>query len=161
MSANSASSKPSNASKFIPILLIGIALVVGFYAPSFYSFIKQNTAFTSTAPKWDLSRYCALSTTTCQQNNVNITLDNDIVRPLDETHIKVEWPNQTSDKLMLTLRGLEMDLGVVKFPVLKQKDGSYQGSIVLPICTYTKMTWIGSLTDSHQQKIYTSVRMEK
>ncbi|MBD1572207.1 hypothetical protein HC725_02780 [Vibrio sp. S17_S38] len=143
------------------ILLIGLALTAGFYAPDLYYFVKNNTAFTSTAPKWDLSRYCPLSTKECQQNNVILALDTDIVRPLTATQIHVTWPNQNSDKLMLTLHGLEMDLGVVKFPVIKQTDGSYFGNIVLPICTDTKMTWIGSLTDNNQNTIYTSIRMEK
>ena len=152
---------PSQRRIIIPILLIGLALTAGFYAPNLYSFIKNNTAFTSTAPKWDLSRYCALSTKKCQQNNATLTLDTDIVRPLTQTQIHVTWPDQSSDKLILALRGIEMDLGVVKFPVIKQDDGSFRGDIVLPICTYTKMTWIGSLTDNNQNTIYTSIRMEK
>ncbi|WP_141706013.1 hypothetical protein [Vibrio rumoiensis] len=141
------------------LLLTVLALIAGFYLPSLLQNLKTQADLTN-APPLKSSQYCALSTQACKQDGAAITLDTDIARPLTETRIHVDWPEQTSDKLMLTLRGLEMDLGIVKFPIIKQSDGSYSGSIVLPICTDAKMTWIGSLTDNHQT-VYTSIRMEK
>lgn len=149
---------PKNRINFIWLLLVPIALLTGFYTPSIISAIHSTKhADLPLEP----SQYCALSTQQCEQQGVAITLDTDIAKPLKATHIDVNWQGNQSDKLMLTLRGLEMDLGIVKFPILKQKDGQYKGTIVLPICTYTKMTWIGTLTDQQGNKVYTSIRMEK
>lgn len=139
-------------------LLVPIALLAGFYAPKIINVISAANQVNLPT---EASQYCALSTQQCEQQDVTITLDTDIAKPLKATHIEVNWPDNQSDKLMLTLRGLEMDLGVVKFPVQKQKNGQFQGTIVLPICTYSKMTWIGTLTDQQGNKVYTSIRMEK
>ena len=147
-----------NRTTLIWLLLIPIALFSGFYAPKIINVISASN---QVDPPKKASQYCTLSTQQCEQQDVTITLDTDIAKPLEATHIEVNWPDNQSDKLMLTLRGLEMDLGVVKFPVQKQKNGQFQGTIVLPICTYSKMTWIGTLTDQQGNKVYTSIRMEK
>lgn len=140
------------------ILLIPIALLAGFYAPNI---INAAMVAQQTDKPLNPSQYCLLSTTSCKQKGATIVLDTDIAKPLKPTQIGVHWESNQSDKLMLTLRGLEMDLGVVKFPILKQKDGHYQGTVVLPICTYKKMTWVGTLTDQQGNKVYTSIRMEQ
>lgn len=149
---------PKNRTTLIWLLLIPIALLAGFYAPNIMHVINSTKQVNLPL---EPSQYCALSTQQCEQKGVEITLDTDVAKPLETTHINVNWQEAQSDKLILTLRGLEMDLGVVKFPILKQQNGQYQGTIVLPICTYEKMTWIGTLTDQQGNKIYTSIRMEK
>ncbi|MGV3002256.1 hypothetical protein [Vibrio sp.] len=143
---------------WIFFLLVPITLLAGFYVPKVINII--NTSNQVELPT-DTSQYCALSTQQCKQQDVTITLDTDVAKPLEPTHIEVDWPDNQSDKLVLTLRGLDMDLGVVKFPIQKQKNSQFQGTIVLPICTYSKMTWIGTLTDQQGNKIYTSIRMKK
>lgn len=144
----------------LPIGLAGFALLAGFYGPTLIQHVKQNVGITDTMPL-NKDQYCSLSTVICQQGGAEIKLDTDIAKPLKTTQIHVNWPQNSSDRLMLTLRGLEMDLGVVKFPVKKQLDGHYSGNIILPICTEAKMTWIGTLTDQNQRTVYTSIRMEK
>lgn len=149
---------PKSRTTLLLLLLASIALLAGFYAPNIINTIVSNQQ--SDLPV-ETSQYCALSTQQCEKKGVEIKLGIDIAKPLEATHIDVNWQDNQSDKLMLTLRGLKMDLGVVKFPILKQQDGQYQGTIVLPICTDTKMTWIGTLTDQQGNKVYTSIRMEK
>ncbi|WP_105901286.1 hypothetical protein [Vibrio gangliei] len=133
-----------------------LALVAGFFAPQLWEMWR-----TPSDSHFEASQYCALSRQVCQQSNVSLQLDTDIAKPLQETRLQVQWPDNNSERLLLTLRGLEMDLGTAKFPVIKQPDGSYQGSVVLPICTDSKMTWIGTLSDQAGNKIYASIRMEK
>ena len=140
------------------LLLVPIALFVGFYAPNI---VKAVVSTQQENLPLEPSQYCALSTQQCEQKGVEMRLDTGIAKPLVATHIEVNWQGSQSDQLMLTLRGLEMNLGVVKFPILKQQSGQYQGTIVLPICTENKMTWVGTLTDQRGNKVYTSIRMEK
>lgn len=144
----------------LPIGLTILSLFAGFYGPTLIQSIKTSLNLINTT-SFDKKKYCLLSTTTCQQDSVGIKLDTDIAKPLKTTQVHVDWPQNNSDRLMLTLRGLEMDLGVVKFPIKKQLDGNYSGTIILPICTDAKMTWIGTLTDQNQHTVYTSIRMEK
>lgn len=141
----------------IPLLaLLIVAGLAGFYLPKWLS-SSSPFAQLPAAP----SQYCALSTKSCQQQGITITLDTDIAQPLKESQIQVNWPHNNSDSLILTLRGLEMDLGIVKFPLSKQQNGLYEGSVILPICTDAQMTWIGTITDQDGHHVYTSIRMEK
>lgn len=152
------SSLSKNRAAVAWLLLVPIALFVGFYSPNI---VKAVISTQQEDSPLEPSQYCALSTQQCEQKGVEIRLDTNIAKPLKATHIDVNWQGSQSDQLMLTLRGLEMNLGVVKFPILKQQNGLYQGTIVLPICTENKMTWIGTLTDQQGNKVYTSIRMEK
>lgn len=140
--------------------MVGLAVFAGFFGPTIVHSFKKIGSASNQVP-FEQDNACALSSQLCQMNGVEIKLDTDVAQPLTQTQIYVSWPDNTSETLMLTLRGLEMDLGVVKFPLTKQPNGSYLGVITLPICTEAKMTWIGTLTDSDQQVVYTSIRMEK
>ncbi|MFV0575964.1 MAG: hypothetical protein ACK5NC_11220 [Vibrio sp.] len=149
--------------RILPFMLLPLAALLGFYAPTFFKAAQTtvNEQPSLSELPTDLSQYCVLSTQVCQQNNVSISMDSDIAKPLAETKIQIDWPKNSSKALTLTLQGLEMDLGIVKFSVPKTQDGDFRGSIILPVCTFAKMTWIGTLTDEQGQQIYTSIRMEK
>lgn len=151
------SNKPSF---LLPVSLTILALVLGFYSPKIVMFLTSSKQESISLPT-DPSQYCALTTQGCTQNSVTMQADTDVAKPLMETSITADWKGNNSPKLLLTLQGKEMDLGIVKFPLTQQESGQYQGSIILPICTDAKMTWIGTLTDEQGQQIYTSIRMEK
>ncbi len=92
-------------------------------------------------------QYCYLSSQACQQDGVDLQLAEDRTHPMQANHLTVIWPDQNKEMLMLTLRGLEMDMGIVKIPLKLAKNGTYQADLILPVCTQSQMTWIGELTD--------------
>ncbi|MCG3732825.1 hypothetical protein [Vibrio cincinnatiensis] len=138
----------------IKLVFAALALLAGWYASDLIKHWQTHT------PPQEVHHYCPLSTQTCQQQGVSMTLTQDIVQPLAATTLMVEWPNAQSQQLTLTLQGLEMEMGTVKFLLTKKAEGSFSGELMLPVCTLQGMTWIGMLTDGHAS-VYLSVRMEK
>lgn len=138
----------------IRLILAALALLTGFYASDLIQYWRTNTTPQETP------HYCPLSTQPCQQKGVSMTLTQDIVQPLVATTLVVEWPNAQSQQLTLTLQGLEMEMGTIKFLLTRKAEGSFHGELMLPVCTMQGMTWIGMLTDGHAS-VYLSVRMEK
>lgn len=140
--------------KIIQILIVTSAVALGFIAPDLIKSLSQDHN------PIDIDKYCMLSTKTCLQDGVAVTLEHDNAKPLVESKIEVHWDNAASDTLMLSLQGLEMDMGIAKYQLTKQSDGSYIGSIMLPVCTQDKMTWIGTLSDGNSE-VYPAIRMER
>ncbi|MGF1753797.1 hypothetical protein L4C33_09390 [Vibrio makurazakiensis] len=132
----------------LKVSAIGLALVAGFYGPQVVTSVKESMSLHQmSAEAVNLDDYCMLSTVSCEQNSVKITLDRDVTQPLVPAKIRVEWPNAKQDNLALDLRGLEMEMGVAKYRLNSVGDGIYEGEILLPVCTLDTMTWLGELTD--------------
>jgi hypothetical protein len=140
--------------KIIKVLLVCAAIVLGFIAPDLIKSLTHDSEIV------DINDYCVLSTAECQQNGVTMTLEHDTAKPLVPSEIVVSWPNSTNDSLILALQGLEMDMGVAKYQLNKQENGTYIGSIMLPVCVQDKMTWIGTLSDGSDE-VYPAIRMER
>ncbi|UGA57761.1 hypothetical protein [Vibrio sp. VB16] len=140
--------------KIIQILLIFGAIALGYVVPDLVKSISQE------AEPISLDKYCMVSTIACQQDGVTITLEHDLAKPLVESMIEVNWEDTTSDTLLLSLQGFEMDMGIAKYQLTKQSSGRYIGNIMLPVCTQDKMTWIGTLTDGNKE-VYAAIRMER
>ncbi|MFC1233520.1 hypothetical protein [Vibrio sp. F74] len=140
--------------KIVQILLIFGAIALGYAVPDLVKSISQE------AEPINLDKYCMVSTTACQQDGVTITLEHDLAKPLVESMIEVNWEGTTSDTLLLSLQGFEMDMGIAKYSLTKQSSGRYIGNIMLPVCTQDKMTWIGTLTDGNKE-VYAAIRMER
>ncbi|MGX9416456.1 hypothetical protein ACWU4D_03790 [Vibrio sp. WJH972] len=119
-------------------LSLFVALGAGFFASQLLDFTTVNNV--------DIE-YCYLSSQVCEQDNVQIKLERDITRPLQANKMTIVWPFDQEKPLTLTLRGLEMDMGIVKVPITPVGNNTYQADVVLPICTQNQMTWIGELTD--------------
>lgn len=135
--------------------VIGIALAVGigFFASDISTFVSQ--------PKTKvIDDYCMVTTQTCSQNQVNMTLSRDTAQPLLPTVFRVEWPNTDVPQLLLSLKGVEMNMGTARFSLTKVAEGVYQGEIILPICTIDEMTWVGELTDG-KTTVYPALRMKR
>jgi hypothetical protein len=130
--------------------LVG-ALAMGFFVSQM---LQQNQPLATNV------EYCYLSSTVCEQNNVRIQLAQDNTHPMQPNRMTVNWPLQGERTLLLTLRGLEMDMGIVKIPFTYVGDHLYQADLVLPICTQSKMTWIGELSDGGLT-VYPAVRTQQ
>lgn len=128
------------------------ALALGFYAKDIYMAMK---------PSADASvQYCSLTSLPCIQGDITIASNRDIVQPLVPFTISAQWPNSRATALNLTLDGVEMDMGTVKYQLKPTTDNHYQAEILLPACTTTDMTWQGYVTDE-QTYVYISLRMAR
>ncbi|WP_319534872.1 hypothetical protein [uncultured Vibrio sp.] len=140
--------------KLLNIAGVAVALVAGFYAPTL---IKNLSTSSELKP---LDEYCFLSTTACVQQDVSMTLNVDNTQPLIPAQITVEWFDSEAEQLVLSLSGLEMEMGEPKFLLNKVSPGKYIGELILPVCTQESMTWVGELTDG-QNTIYPAINMHR
>ncbi|MEZ9699857.1 hypothetical protein AB4455_04240 [Vibrio sp. 10N.261.46.E12] len=129
----------------LKVAALGLALVAGFYGPQTIKHFKSAMEHTSTDV--NLDDYCMLSTISCMQNAVEMTLDSETAQPLVPSKIKVVWEGAASNTLMLSLTGLEMEMGSARFQLKNIGDNTYEGDVILPVCTMDEMTWLGELTD--------------
>jgi len=136
-----------------PIVII-IALGAGFFASDLIKAVYQQTQSV------DLSQYCQLSTQSCTQNNASMSLSADTAHPLVANTISVTWPNTDAKQLQLTLKGVEMDMGVLKFVLKPTSPGQFETDLVLPVCTADSMTWAGELTDG-ETTVLPAIRMQR
>ena len=60
---------------------------------------------------------------------------------------------------MLTMKGLEEQLGTVRYKLKHVGNDYFEGEIMLPVCTLDEMTWLGELTDG-QKTVYPALRMK-
>ncbi len=138
----------------LKLVFILIALGAGFFANDLIKAISQQTQSV------DISQYCQLSTKSCTQDNVSMTLSQDNTHPLVANRITVNWPNSKTKQLELTLKGVEMDMGVLKFVLKPTSSGQFETDIILPVCTNDSMTWAGELTDG-ETTVLPAIRMQR
>ncbi len=136
-----------------PIVII-IALGAGFFASDLIKAISKQTQSV------DLSQYCQLSTQSCDQKNASMSLSQDKTHPLVANKISVTWPNPEAKQLELTLKGVEMDMGVLKFVLKPASSGQFETDLILPVCTSESMTWAGELTDG-ETTVLPAIRMQR
>ena len=119
----------------LKVVALGIALVAGFYGPQvfqkFKSVIEHSTA------EVNLDDYCMLSTISCEQESISMSLDRETAQPLLPTKIKVVWEGAASETLMLSLTGLEMEMGSARFQLKSIGNNTYEGDVILPCLLYT------------------------
>ena len=142
----------------LKVAALGIALVAGFYGPQAIEQFKS--VMESHSPDVDLKDYCMLSTISCEQNTVAMTLEHETAQPLVPTKIKVVWEDSASDTLLLSLTGLEMEMGSARFQLKHIGNNTYEGDVILPVCTMDKMTWLGELTDG-VETVNPAIRMAR
>ena len=142
----------------LKVAALGIALVAGFYGPQAVEQFKSVVG--SHSPDVNLDDYCMLSTTSCEQDSVAMTLEHETAQPLVPTKIKVVWEGAASDTLMLSLTGLEMEMGSARFQLKNTGNNIYEGNVILPVCTMDHMTWLGKLTDG-VETVKPAIRMTR
>lgn len=133
--------------------LIIIALAGGFFASDIFNW------YHSTNKPIALDDYCPMTTETCEQNGIAIRADKDISHALVPTNVEVNWPTETSEPLLMTLKGYEMEMGTVVVKLKPNQAGRFVGQMVLPVCAAGKMTWYGTVSDG-KQSLNASVRMQ-
>ncbi|MFV0449993.1 MAG: hypothetical protein ACK5MF_16300 [Vibrio sp.] len=130
------------------------ALLAGFFASDLINFFSGNEK------NIDLAQYCVLSSIPCTQQNVSMSLAQDTLHPLVANRLTVSWPNSESNQLVLSLQGVEMDMGTVKYVLKKIDSGKYEADIILPVCTSDSMTWVGQLSNGNTT-VLPALRMER
>ncbi|MCK6264324.1 hypothetical protein KP803_13670 [Vibrio sp. ZSDE26] len=141
----------------LKVLSVIAALTIGFFAND----LRQLASSTLQEPSpLSIEDYCLVSTQPCEQSQVLMTLDKDTVQPLVPSTLTVEWKDSNSETLALDMKGLEMDMGSVKYLLTATEGNLYQAEIMLPICTEEKMTWVGTLTDGHHT-VFPAIRIER
>lgn len=140
--------------KLLKILALCCAVLLGFFVQDM---LKSSSTSDSAM---NVKDYCFLSTTACKQQHVTMTLEHDTAKPLVESQLTVDWPNASKETLLLEVEGLEMDMGISKFLLNKQPNGTYSAAIMLPVCTQDSMTWLGRLTDG-TTTVHPAIRMER
>ncbi|MBD1557071.1 hypothetical protein HC752_08980 [Vibrio sp. S9_S30] len=138
--------------KLLPVTIIFLALLAGYYTPSVLDAMQSDTQ------PVNLEDYCLLSTTPCESDGTTMVMEQDSTQPLEPTRIFVVWPDSQAESLTLKMEGLEMDMGVVQFRLKGQGNGQYEGELMLPVCTIDTMTWYGQLSDG-QKDVQTAVKM--
>ena len=116
--------------------------LIGFFFSDLTDFVKSHIA-----PSIPFEDTCQLSSHVCSKDNVNITLEKDTLTPLEPSSITVNWPNSDADNIILSLQGLDMEMGTPIFQLHKTGNQTYKGEILLPICTQNTMTWVGTISD--------------
>ena len=142
----------------LKVAALGIALVAGFYGPQVFQ--KLKSVIEHSTAEVNLDDYCMLSTTSCEQESISMSLDRETAQPLLPTKIKVVWEGAASETLMLSLSGLEMEMGSARFQLKSIGNNTYEGDVILPVCTLDKMTWIGELTDG-VETVNPAIRMAR
>ncbi|EPA8365805.1 hypothetical protein ACQ676_001294 [Vibrio fluvialis] len=140
--------------RVVRFVVVVIALLAGFFANDIVHY------FQNPAPARALKSYCHLSSQACEQDGVSMTLAKDTAHPLVATPLDVQWPDSKADTLLLTLEGLEMDMGQAKFVLKRSANGHYATDLMLPVCTTDSMTWVGTLTDGNKT-VYPAIRMQR
>ncbi|MGF1697008.1 hypothetical protein L4C54_15175 [Vibrio lamellibrachiae] len=147
----------------LKVTAVVAALVIGFFANDLRQLVS-SPATASTAPAQSpppsVDDYCFVSTQSCEQNKIVMTLDKDTAQPLVPTTFTVHWEDAQAESLILDMKGLEMDMGSVKYLLKPTQENIYQAEIMLPICTTQKMTWVGTLTDG-SQTVFPAIRIER
>ncbi|MDD9195052.1 hypothetical protein PVK62_04280 [Aliivibrio sp. S3MY1] len=126
------------------ILFVAALLLIGFFFSDMTNIVK-NQMKSSIA----IEDTCQLSSQTCTQHGVDIRLQKDILTPLEPSSITVKWPNTHSEKLLISLQAVDMEMGDPIFQLTKTNDNTFEGEILLPICTQDTMMWTGTLTDGN------------
>ncbi|WP_165313280.1 hypothetical protein [Vibrio ziniensis] len=138
----------------LKLLAIFIALLAGFFASDIIKLFSEKTK------NIDLSQYCVLSTTPCIQKGISMSLAQPTVHPLVANRLTVSWPNSEAQQLVLSLEGVEMEMGTVKYVLKKVESDKFETDIILPVCTNDSMTWVGQLSDS-KTTVLPALRMER
>jgi hypothetical protein len=135
-------------------LTVLAAIILGYFANDLLSFVHSKPSITLD------SSTCLLSTQPCKDGTVVMFLDNDHTQPLKANQLTVIWPNTNAPQLSLTLYGVEMEMGSVKYHLKSVGADHYISDIILPVCTSTEMTWIGELSDgTHTTSL--AIRMQR
>jgi hypothetical protein len=126
----------------IKILTVITLFIIGFFFSELTTLIKSHLT-----PPVTVEESCQLSSNICAKSGVQIRLERDVLTPLEPSAITVNWPNSTTENIIVSLEGLDMSMGKPLFQLHRTTNQTYEGEILLPICTQNTMTWVGSISN--------------
>ncbi|MGL4380199.1 MAG: hypothetical protein ACRCTB_03790 [Vibrio sp.] len=136
--------------KVLTGIVLLLALSAGFFADDLGAWLFPAQR--------DMNHYCLLSQQSCEQAGVSMRLEPVISASATTHRLTVNWPNANADHLILTLQGLEMNMGSAKFSLSPIGTDSYSSEIILPACSSGAMTWLGELSNG-QQTVYPAIKV--
>lgn len=155
----SPSQSPVSRPLFITVGLLVLA-VIAFFLPSWLSGFFSTASSSTIAP----AAYCSLNQQTCQYKGYQASLGNPMVHPLHANTLTVTAPQPlATDTMLVKLKGVEMNMGEYRLALKKTDTLTYQGELMLPVCTEDNMTWAGTITlnDDVNNSFPIKVRMER
>nr|WP_086940982.1 hypothetical protein [Thaumasiovibrio occultus] len=126
--------------KLIYIAVLGIA---GAVMAATY-FVQQGASVTVQVAS-SSNVECLIEQQTCSTDKGDVSLSHPTSEQSNQITAKIQ---SNADLLVLTLRGVDMDMGVYRTALRKVAPNTYQGDLMLPICTHDVMTWAGTLADA-------------
>ncbi|SIO32602.1 hypothetical protein SAMN05444724_2705 [Salinivibrio sp. ES.052] len=157
---NEPSSRLAVSHPLIITASIAMLAVMAFFLPSWLSGFFSTASSTTIAP----AAYCSLNQRTCQYQGYQATLADPLVHPLHANTLTVIAPQAlNTETLLVKLKGVEMNMGEYRLALTQTGKLTYQGELMLPVCTEDSMTWAGSITLDHEAKKHfpIKVRMER
>lgn len=136
-----------------------LALVMGVFVLG-YGLAEIPNHLNNREAKVDTESLCLLSTSECQFGEVSATLSQDVVKAMQPTQMNVLWPNSESNTLLISLKGVEMEMGEPRFELTRGEGDHFTGELLLPVCTSDAMTWVGTINDGHSAHAF-SLNMER
>ncbi|WP_087018944.1 hypothetical protein [Thaumasiovibrio subtropicus] len=123
----------------IPILLL---VIIGYALPSFLSSPLLSGGTTID----DVNRAeCYAKHGHCESSKGSIHLAHS--QSILANQITVELPALKTNNLVLSLEGVEMDMGTYQVAIPRLSQTTYQTDLWFPACTHNEMNWVGTLED--------------
>ncbi|MFD2178103.1 hypothetical protein [Veronia pacifica] len=123
--------------------------------------MPELVVFLTKGEKEETTKFCELGIESCHFPLATVSLSVPIIKPLEEAELKVVLAS-SAPELMLELHGREMDMGVYRLKLQKQKAGQYTGTMFLPVCTQKEMSWEGHIVEeSEDVRFPISIRMSR
>lgn len=157
---NVSSSRPHVSRPIIITVSLFMLMVAAFFVPSWLASVSAPSSTSTVAIK----NHCSLNQQTCQYQGYQATLADPLVQPLHANTLTVITPKPlTTDALLIKLKGVEMNMGEYRLALKQTGEQTYQGELMLPVCTEDSMTWVGSITLGNEAKNHfpIKVRMER
>ncbi len=148
------SKSPSKASTIVTkVVLVGAVFGLGFGLAELAGNSPKQTDV-------DVNGLCFLSTDTCASGDIKVTMADDVARAMLPTQVSLEWPNTDAEQILVSLKGVEMDMGEPRFALQRTSGNTFTGELLLPVCTHDTMTWVATLSDGHHSHNF-AVNMER
>ncbi|WP_439437995.1 hypothetical protein [Salinivibrio costicola] len=161
----SSSRMPVSRRLLIPASII-MLVALAFFTPTWLTtFVEsENSPASASTHSSVLTDACVLNQQTCQYKGYQASLAEPTVRPMNANRLTVISPEPLArDTLLVKLKGVEMNMGEYRLALKKTDEQTYQGELMLPVCTEDSMTWVGMITLDNKAKNHfpIKVRMER
>ncbi|WP_084882714.1 hypothetical protein [Vibrio sp. qd031] len=102
----------------------------------------------------EIESLCHMTTSECRWDATSAVLAQDVVKAMQPTTITATWPNTDADRIRVSLKGVEMEMGEPRFVLNRTQANTFTGDLLLPVCTSDAMTWVGEINDGHSSHTF-------